>query len=59
MAHIVADVETWYIIPDIEGCGRVDVGQNISSPFDIETFTDEGEWLDRLDVLGIELPEEL
>ncbi len=49
-------VKTWYILTPSKHYGFVDVGQVLKSGQEsLETFTDESEWIDRLNQLNIEL----
>ena len=55
-------VKTWWIMKSIDNSvihhGVAEVGQEVSSGQDeLETFTVEQEWIDRLAVLGITIEE--
>jgi len=54
-------VKTWFIFSNTEGtahtCSYTEVGEVTESGMDnLETFTVEQEWLDRLNVLGLDFP---
>ena len=56
--HIVADKQTWFIIPAIELSGMVKQNQNITTPHEVELFDNETDWENRKDELGITEEEE-
>ena len=56
--HIVATEKTWFIITEINLSGVVEIGQNITTPHEVELFDNETGWQTRKDELGITEEEE-
>lgn len=54
MPHIVADKDTYFIIPALSMAGFVKKGQNITTPHEVEQFDNEAKWQARKDELGIQ-----
>lgn len=43
----------WFIVPTTKHYGKLEIGQQVSSKYSIETFASESDWTDRLNELNI------
>ena len=57
MNEFIATVETWWIVNDGVNIhhGKLQPGLQVNSMYDINTYTDETEWVSALGLLGITL----